>query len=135
MDYFKNHHAAETGSGKTGAFSLPLTQIVWEIRRDELENMTQCKKNSGNYYHVIVKMLYISVKPSWQHKLWLKSHKFKGPLLDSFCIIHQQKRIQESTIMKLKSLEMAYVVGTLNLGLLLNYFVVEIFIISFNIRN
>uniref|UniRef100_A0A1I7XE52 ATP-dependent RNA helicase n=1 Tax=Heterorhabditis bacteriophora TaxID=37862 RepID=A0A1I7XE52_HETBA len=69
--------AAETGSGKTGAFSLPLTQIVWEIRRDELEPK---KKHD-------------------EHKLWLKSHKFKGPLLDSFCIIHQQKRIQESLLL------------------------------------
>jgi ATP-dependent RNA helicase DDX1 len=26
--------AAETGSGKTGAFCLPVLQIVWETRRD-----------------------------------------------------------------------------------------------------
>ena len=26
--------AAETGSGKTGAFSLPIIQIVWETLKD-----------------------------------------------------------------------------------------------------
>ncbi|VDL76287.1 unnamed protein product [Nippostrongylus brasiliensis] len=35
--------AAETGSGKTGAFSLPVVQIVWERRKDQMN-----PKSSGS---------------------------------------------------------------------------------------
>jgi ATP-dependent RNA helicase DDX1 len=37
--------AAETGSGKTGAFCLPILQIVWETLRDIKDG--KMKKSSG----------------------------------------------------------------------------------------
>ncbi|XP_065344999.1 ATP-dependent RNA helicase Ddx1 [Cloeon dipterum] len=39
--------AAETGSGKTGAFCLPVAQIVWETLRDELEPKKRGQVNSA----------------------------------------------------------------------------------------
>ncbi|EJD76225.1 DEAD box ATP-dependent RNA helicase [Loa loa] len=38
--------AAETGSGKTGAFCLPVLQIVWESLRDSMLNKTHKPTNS-----------------------------------------------------------------------------------------
>lgn len=32
--------AAETGSGKTGAFCLPILQIVWEAMKDDQQGKT-----------------------------------------------------------------------------------------------
>ncbi|XP_022673538.1 ATP-dependent RNA helicase DDX1-like [Varroa destructor] len=40
--------AAETGSGKTGAFSLPIVQIVWETMKDNLQGKSHTSSATGN---------------------------------------------------------------------------------------
>ena len=45
--------AAETGSGKTGAFCLPVLQIVWETLKD-LECGKIGNTSSGHYQHCML---------------------------------------------------------------------------------
>uniref|UniRef100_A0A0K0DCZ6 ATP-dependent RNA helicase DDX1 n=1 Tax=Angiostrongylus cantonensis TaxID=6313 RepID=A0A0K0DCZ6_ANGCA len=47
----KFNHAAETGSGKTGAFSLPVVQIVWERRKDATSPPSV--GNARKYYYEV----------------------------------------------------------------------------------
>lgn len=45
-----NIQAAETGSGKTGAFCLPVLQIVWESLRDSMLGKARKSTNCiGNF--------------------------------------------------------------------------------------
>ncbi|VDO52494.1 unnamed protein product [Onchocerca flexuosa] len=47
--------AAETGSGKTGAFCLPVLQIVWESLRDSMLGKTHKSTNYiGSFTFVLI---------------------------------------------------------------------------------
>ena len=58
--------AAETGSGKTGAFCLPVLQIVWETLKD-LESGKTGNMSSGHNQHCMLsfhncrKMFYLLI--------------------------------------------------------------------------
>lgn len=49
LHYYALFKAAETGSGKTGAFSLPVVQIVWERRKDMM-NPQSGGGNAGMFH-------------------------------------------------------------------------------------
>ncbi|CAI5449403.1 unnamed protein product [Caenorhabditis angaria] len=46
--------AAETGSGKTGAFCLPIAQIVWERRKDALNPSSSSSSSSQSEIHEFI---------------------------------------------------------------------------------
>lgn len=52
--------AAETGSGKTGAFCLPVLQIVWETFKDLESGKTgKTSSNSGHQQHCTFFFIFI----------------------------------------------------------------------------
>lgn len=57
--------AAETGSGKTGAFCLPIIQIVWETLKDLKEgkgssNVAANVPHSCKYFNMFIKKFFVT---------------------------------------------------------------------------
>lgn len=51
--------AAETGSGKTGAFCLPVLQIVWETLKD-LESGKMSSSSSGHHQPCMFLLIFVT---------------------------------------------------------------------------
>ena len=68
--------AAETGSGKTGAFCLPVLQIVWESLKD-------LQEGKANKQVCFVLSLFFCFKPALTEMSWKHHGQRMSTYLDS----------------------------------------------------